>query len=158
MVDHLGFANHEEARALRDEYFQKYHSTAKALTEAQKEGKFPAGAPTFSTQHMSQYWADHLDYTKLGGAKPDVRAFLDTCPLRLVAFSNGPRTYVQRALESLGLREVFGDDRLFCVDDVLPHCKPEREAFEVVFRKLGIEHAEECIMVEDSMKNVSDVS
>merc|ERR1719491_2572596 len=43
MVDHYGFASLEAAGALRDQYFAKYHSTAKALTVAQNEGKFPAG-------------------------------------------------------------------------------------------------------------------
>lgn len=155
MVEHLGFPNKDEARAVRDSYFSRYHSTAKALTEAQKDGKFPKGAPTFNTQHMSQYWADHLDYSKLGGPKHDVRTFLESCPLQLVAFSNGPRQYIQRALEQLGLWELFGSgERVFCVDDVLPYCKPEKEAFQIVFDKLGIKIPDECIMVEDSMKNV----
>mmetsp|Transcript_27874 Transcript_27874/g.67522 ORF Transcript_27874/g.67522 Transcript_27874/m.67522 type:complete len:259 (+) Transcript_27874:164-940(+) len=156
MVEHLGFANKDEAKAVRDSYFRRYHSTAKALTEAQKDGKFPNGAPAFNTQHMSQYWADNLDHSKLGGPKHDVRAFLESCPLRMVAFSNGPRAYVSKALQSLGLWEIFGNERLFCVDDVLPYCKPEKEAFQIVFDKLGMESPEECIMVEDSMKNIRE--
>ena len=155
MVDHLGFGSQEEARAIRDEYFRKYHSTAKALTMAQEDGKFPSNeAPTFNAQHLSRYWADHLDYSMLGGPKKEVRKFLDSCPLRMVAFSNGPRAYIQRTLQSLGLWEIFDEDRLFCVDDVLPYCKPEKEALQVVFDKLGIDNPDECIMVEDSMKNV----
>jgi putative hydrolase of the HAD superfamily len=154
MVDHLGFENEQHAKTVRDRYFAKYHSTAKALTVAQQEGKFPGGAPPFNTAHLAQYWADHLDYSKLGGKKKALRDALASCPLRLVAFSNGPRIYVQRVLESLGLWDLFGEERLFAVDDVLPYCKPEAEAFGIIFEKLGIERPEDCIMVEDSMKNI----
>jgi putative hydrolase of the HAD superfamily len=154
MVEHLHFSTHEEARQVRDKYFHKYHSTAKALTVAQQEGKFPPNAPTFNTEHLSQYWAENLDYTKLGGPKLDVQDALVSCPLRLVAFSNGPRTYIRRVLEVLGLYDIFGDERIFAVDDVLPYCKPEKEAFDVIFNKLQITDPRECIMVEDSMKNI----
>ncbi len=154
MVEHLGFANETEARRVRDKYFAKYHSTAKALTVAQQEGQFPPHAPTFDTAHMSQYWADHLDYSKLGPPKRELREALQSCPLQLVAFSNGPRVYIQRVLETLGLWDLFGEERLFAVDDVLPYCKPEPEAFQLIFERLGIHRPEECVMVEDSMKNI----
>jgi putative hydrolase of the HAD superfamily len=154
MVEHLGFDDEEQARKVRNEYFAKYHSTAKALTIAQQEGKLPASAPEFDTAHMAQYWADYLDYSKLGGKKKDLHDTLATCSLQLVAFSNGPRIYVRRVLEHLGLWDLFGEERLFAVDDVLPYCKPEAKAFEIIFEKLGIDRPEDCIMVEDSMKNI----
>lgn len=43
MVEKLGFASYQEAKKLRDEYFEQYHSTAKALTVAEQEGRLPAG-------------------------------------------------------------------------------------------------------------------
>ena len=44
---------------------------------------------------------------------------------------------------------------VFAVDDVLPACKPEPEAFEKIFKKLGGDtKPHECVMVEDSMKNI----
>ncbi|KAL3925531.1 MAG: hypothetical protein SGILL_000349 [Bacillariaceae sp.] len=154
MVEHLDFENEDAARATRDKYFAKYHSTAKALTMAQKEGEFPPGAPAFDTAHMAQYWADNLDYSKLGGWKPELHDALKACPLQLVAFSNGPRIYVKRVLQELGLWDLFGDEKLFAVDNVLPYCKPEAKAFQIIFDKLNIERPEDCVMVEDSMKNV----
>jgi len=179
MVDHYGFPSLEAAGALRDEYFARYHSTAKALTVAQAEGRFPAGCDrTFDAGHMSQYWADHCDYSRLWGnhayasveesrlAKRDFAAALAACPAQLVAFSNGPRTYVTKVLDSLGYLPLFGTDRqskdgafVWGVDDVLPHCKPEAAAFRRIFDKLEAAGGrqtlpEECIMVEDSMKNV----
>lgn len=54
MVDRYNFPSLEAAKALRDEYFEKYHATAKALTVAQKEGRFPPGAPLFDTKELCE--------------------------------------------------------------------------------------------------------
>jgi len=180
MVETFGFESLEAAKALRDEYFAIYHSTSKALGIAQAEGKFPPSdnSMKFDAKHLSQYWVDNLDYDKLWGnhvfgseeaskqAKKEFKEQLAKCPAKLVAFSNGLRAYVAKVLDKLGYYELFGTDRsakdgafLWGVDDVLPHCKPEPEAFRKIFDKLeaigGIKiNPEECIMVEDSMKNV----
>ena len=154
MVDHLHFPTLEAAKEVRDQYFAKYHSTAKALTIAQQEGKFPPEAPLFELDDLSTYWADNLDYGLLGPPKTELYEALKKCPLTLVAFSNGPRKYVKRALEHLGLFDLFGDERLYAVDDVLPYCKPEKEAFETIFKNIGNPKPENCVMVEDSMKNI----
>jgi putative hydrolase of the HAD superfamily len=156
MVDHLKFSSLSHAKAIRDEYFEQHHATAKALTVAQQEGRFPPEAPTFDTKHLAEYWATHLDYSKLGPPKTELKKQLEACPssLTLVAFSNGPRAYVKKVLEALGLFELFGEERLFAVDDVLPHCKPEAAAFEKIFENIGHPSPESCIMVEDSMKNI----
>lgn len=93
-------------------------------------------------------------------------AFKNNCNARLVAFSNGPKVYVTKVLKTLGLYDLFGsnDDEndgafLFAVDDVLPHCKPEEAAFQLIFDKIQkhtgtVIDPAQCIMVEDSMKNI----
>lgn len=96
MVDRLKFPSLEAAKELRDSYFAKYHSTAKALAVAQSDGKFPDGAPKFETSELSEYWAENLNYDMLGPPKKDLLEMLSKCPCTLVAFSNGPRTYVKR--------------------------------------------------------------
>lgn len=154
MVDRLKLPSLEEAKALREEYFVKYHSTAKALTEAQKDGRLPADAPTFDTADLANYWAENLDYSLLGPPKTKLYEKLKECPLTLVAFSNGPRAYVKRVLKELGLFDLFGEERLYAVDDVLPHCKPEAAAFERIFQNIGSPAPESCVMFEDSMKNI----
>ena len=159
MVDHLKFNTLQEAKAVRDEYFVKYHATAKALTVAQQEGKFPKDAPIFDTKHLAEYWANNLDYTKLG--TPKTIEFINTLKtlqsdsgITLVAFSNGPRAYVKRVLQYIGMFDLFGEERLYAVDDVLPYCKPEPEAFQKIFNNIGCTAPETCVMVEDSMKNI----
>jgi putative hydrolase of the HAD superfamily len=186
MVDHLHFDNIEDAKKVRDKYFKIYHSTAKALTVAQENGDVPSSAPKFDVKDMSKYWVDHLDYTKLftvndtttvedsKRSKKELHDALMKCDARLVAFSNGPRDYVQKVLITMGLWDLFGSNRydentkddgkfVFGVDNVLPYCKPEKEAFEKIFNVLNTYNTgsdntpinpEECIMIEDSMKNV----
>ena len=157
MVQTLGFPDRESAKSVRDSYFELYHSTAKALQVAEAEGKFPpAGkeskSPRFDPKDLAEYWATNLNFSLLGGKKAELLQDFKDCPLKMVAFSNGPRKYVKRVLIELGLWEIFGEERLFAVDDVIPHCKPEKEAFQKIFDALGVT-ANECVMVEDSMKN-----
>jgi putative hydrolase of the HAD superfamily len=160
MVETLEFPNLEDAGKMRDKYFARYHSTAKALAMMEEEGQFPDSAPKFQAADLAEWWATNLDFSLLR-AKEDgkdeyaeLRHLLKSCPLKLVAFSNGPRTYVLRVLQEMGLADVFPEDMVFAVDDVLPACKPEAEAFAKVFAKLNIHDPRECVMVEDSMKNI----
>mmetsp|Transcript_26876 Transcript_26876/g.39769 ORF Transcript_26876/g.39769 Transcript_26876/m.39769 type:complete len:260 (-) Transcript_26876:235-1014(-) len=154
MVDRYKFPSLQAAKELREAYFSKYHATAKALTVADQEGKFPEGAPQFKTQDLAEYWAENLNYDLLGPPKTELKQKLSQCSCTLVAFSNGPRAYVKRALEHMGLFDLFGEERLYAVDDVLPHCKPEKEAFEKILKNIGSPSPGSCVMVEDSMKNI----
>ena len=79
---------------------------------------------------------------------------LQKCPLRIIAFSNGPRKHAIKVLKTLGLcQTIFFDDKIFAVDDALPYCKPEKESFEHVFKSCGV-IPNECVFIEDSMKNI----
>ena len=125
---------------------------------AQDEGNFPPKAPKFDTAHLAVYWAEHCDYSLL---TPKPKAFHDQLQalsqdynITLIAFSNGPRLYVKKVLERLGLWDLFGEERLYAVDDVLPHCKPQAEAFQLILRNIGNPDPTTCLMVEDSMKNI----
>jgi putative hydrolase of the HAD superfamily len=187
MVSKLGFQTMEQAKVVRDEYFLRYHSTAKALTVAEEEGRFPGGTGTctgtgtdndndgtnnngtnnnngstpfndnnrkFHTQDLAKWWATKLNFKLLGGKNQNIISILQSCPLNLIAFSNGPRMYVLRVLEEIGLlHTVFPPEKVFAVDDVMPYCKPEKKAFQIVLDRIGVTCPEECIMVEDSMKN-----
>lgn len=168
MVECLNFPDLETAKKLRDEYFLKYHSTAKALQVAELDGRYPPMAMRkrkspdcvddgsgniFHPQDLAEWWATNLNFDLLGGKDKALIAMLEECPLKLVAFSNGPRKYVKRVLVELGVAHLFPEDRLFAVDDVLPYCKPEKEAFDKVLAEISAKPSE-CVMVEDSMKNI----
>lgn len=119
----------------------------------------PGRTKRFDAAELDEYWATNLDFSLLGGADPEcIETFksISSNPswnLRLVAFSNGPRKYVSRVLREIGLDSYFPPDNLFAVTDVLPHCKPDKGSFDLVLKSIGA-RPEECVMVEDSMKNV----
>jgi len=160
MTAKLNFPDAQSAKTLRDKYFQKYHSTAKALAVADEDGElpypegWPAGKQFFDPNDLSEWWAEHLNFDLLGEKNAELIEMLESCPLKMVAFSNGPRKYVLRVLKEMGLDKVFPDEMIFTVNDVLPACKPEKVAFQKVFDAVGVTDPSQCLMVEDSMKNI----
>ncbi|CAK9096761.1 unnamed protein product [Durusdinium trenchii] len=154
MVEHLSFESAESAKILRDEYFQRYHSTMKGLTIATEEGRLPK---PFKQEELGQYWADHCDFAKFIRADPRqievIRSLAQDVGLKMAVFTNSPRKYALRCLEVLGVREFFPDDHVFAVEDVLPACKPQPEAFKAVLDAIGAV-PERTVMFEDSMKNI----
>jgi len=160
MTSKLNFPDAQSAKTLRDKYFRKYHSTVKALAVADEEGQlpipdgWPAGKKFFEPNDLSEWWAEHLNFDLLGEKDAELIEMLESCPLKMVAFSNGPRKYVLRVLKEMGLGKVFPDEMVFTVTDVLPACKPEKVAFQKVFDAVGVTDPSQCVMVEDSMKNI----
>ena len=83
----------------------------RALTVAEAGEKFLTNAPKFQTKDLSEWWYDKLDFTLL--TKNDFQAhneqlleLLQKCPLRIIAFSNGPRKYAIKVLKTLGLYQT----------------------------------------------------
>ena len=164
MVEKLGFPDRATAKALRDEYFAKYHSSMKALTVAQQEGRFIYGKE-FRSVDLNEYFASNCKFSLLTKDEKLIEILTelkekssdDKEGIKVIAFSNGPRKYVLKVLDVLGLSHVFTSDCVWAVDDTLPHCKPEKEAFETILQKISSGACikfEECVMVEDSMKNI----
>jgi len=154
LVEEVGFHSYDGAKSLRDEYFQRYHSTLKGLSIASREGKLPR---PFNEIELGQYWTEHCNFEKY--LKPDplvieaLRTLRDDAGLTLVAFTNSPVKYGLRCLDFLGLRGIFADHHVFGIEDVLPAAKPERAAFEKVLNTVGL-RADRTVMFEDSMKNI----
>lgn len=152
MVDELGFSTRAEARALRDEYFQVYHSTMKSLIVAEADGRLPPGKH-FDKDVLGNYWADNCDFKRYLSARPELIESLQKLPQKKVVFTNAPRPYALKVLETLQLLQVFPEDFIFAVDDVLPACKPEAAAFNTVFERVQSKPSR-AIMFEDSLKNI----
>lgn len=78
-------------------------------------------------------------------------AHLKHLPGLKVIFSNAPRPYVEAVLRLTGLNQVI--DRVFTVDDLKFHPKPQIRAYRHVLRQLKVA-ARHCIMVEDTAENL----
>mmetsp|Transcript_8901 Transcript_8901/g.27835 ORF Transcript_8901/g.27835 Transcript_8901/m.27835 type:complete len:273 (+) Transcript_8901:182-1000(+) len=153
MCEQLGFESEREALELRDEMFREHHSTLKGLAVASAAGRTPK---PFEEKSLGAYWAAHCDFAGYLPPNDALRKHLfelKALGYELVVFTNAPRAYGLRCLESLNVRDAFADDRVFGVEDVMPHCKPEPEAFQKVLDSVGAA-AETSVMFEDSMKNV----
>ncbi len=94
MCEKLNFPDVATAKALRDKYFKKYHSTAKALTVAEENGDlpdpppdWPKGKKFFDANDLSEWWAEHLNFELLGGKDEQLVEILESCPKKMVAVS-----------------------------------------------------------------------
>jgi putative hydrolase of the HAD superfamily len=152
MVEELGFETRTAAKALRDEYFERYHSTVKALSKADEEGALPSGHH-FVRESLGEWWAENCDMRKYLTPDRELIEALHSLPLKKVIFTNAPRRYGLAVLDALELRACFEDKFIFGVEDVLPVCKPEAAAFQKVLDAVGSEAAR-SVMFEDSLKNI----
>lgn len=75
----------------------RYHATAKGLMVAEQEGRLPKKAH-FKTEELAEWWATKLEFDKFLSPDPEVIDALRTVPLKLVAFTNGPRCAQTNAL------------------------------------------------------------
>ena len=139
------------------------------LAAAEAEGRLPpppegtvlpdGRTNAFDPNELDEHWSRHLNFDLLGGPDPRCVEAIDRISsdpswnVDVVAFSNGPRKYVLRVLAEIGLIGYFPPGRVFGVTDVLPHCKPDAGSFGAVLASIGARPGE-CVMVEDSMKNV----
>ena len=85
----------------------------------------------------ARWFAAHCDFERFLKPQPDFIEALKTLPQKKVIFSNGPRQYCLRCLDQLGIRSFFPDDHIFCVEDVMPVCKPETASFQAVCDAVG---------------------
>ena len=92
-----------EAKKLRDEYFERYHSTLKALTMADEDGRLPAGHH-FPQESLGEWWAEKCDFDKYLKPDPELIEALNSLPLKKVVFTNAPRKYGLAVLDALQLR------------------------------------------------------
>lgn len=153
MAERLGFRSPDEAFSLWTEYIRRYHSTLKGLKVATQEGRLPR---PFREEDLGAYWAEHCDFAQFLSRDEELINALEALQdsgLKLVVFTNAPRLYGLQVLDALGLRKFFPDERVFGVEDVMPVCKPEPQAFQKVLSSVGSQ-ANRTVMFEDSMKNI----
>jgi putative hydrolase of the HAD superfamily len=83
---------------------------------------------------------------------PALDAMLASLCLTRVIITNASREHALRVLDLLGVRQRF--DRIVDVRDFGFHSKPHRAAYEQSLLLLGA-RPQECIMVEDSARNLA---
>lgn len=135
-VEHL-----EDAEAFWRPHFKKYNQTYRGLKEAGL------------TINYDEYWESCRAGTRdfLHEDKP-LRDFLESLPQEKYIVSNCNEKEVIEALDALGIRDIFAG--IYGAKFMLPYCKPEKEAFQKVLDDLRITNPSQCVMFEDSYKNL----
>lgn len=134
--------SHEEASALREDYWHRYGATLAGLQIHHPEidiAEFLAHSHPMP-QILEKLTPVARTQTLLGRLKG-----------RKAVFSNGPSFYVQAVIGHLGIPSYF--DLLAGTDDFGCLYKPDRQAYLAVCRLLGTA-PQNCIMVDDSAGNL----
>ncbi|MGB0959893.1 MAG: pyrimidine 5'-nucleotidase [Halocynthiibacter sp.] len=130
----------KRADFLRGHYWETYGTTLAGLMR--EHGADPAPYLT----HVHDISLDHLE--------PDhaLAAHIRALPGRKVIYTNGSAPYAKRVSTARGLGDVFDD--IFGVEHADFHPKPEKRAFDHVFRNAGID-PKSAAMFEDDPRNLS---
>lgn len=129
-----------EADHLRRHYWQKYGTTLAGLMA--EHGANPG--PYLTEVH--EISLDHLE------VDPHLVNMIRALPGRRIVYTNGSEPYARRVLAARGLDGLF--DAVYGVEHAGFRPKPERQAFESVFRKDGI-RPEAAAMFEDEPRNLA---
>lgn len=124
---------------LRQDYWARYGTTL-------------AGLMREHDMDPSEYLVDVHDIS-MDHLEPDqaLAAHIKSLPGRRIVYTNGTAPYAERVLAARGLDGIF--DAIYGVEhaDFLP--KPEREAFETIFAKDGLQ-TDSAAMFEDDARNL----
>ena len=111
----------------------------------------------FDPVAFATYMAEYCQFDKYltpCAATNEALAELKATGLKMVIFTNAPKKYALRVMEQLEITPYFDSELIFAVEDVMPHCKPELEAFQKIFDATGVTDPSTSVMFEDSMKNI----
>lgn len=129
-----------EADRLRRHYWEKYGTTLAGLME--EHGADPR--PYLVDVHDISL--DHLEIDA------DLFSVIRTLPGRRIVYTNGSEPYARRVLAARGLESAF--DAVYGVEHAEFRPKPERQAFESVFKKDGL-NPSTAAMFEDEPRNLA---
>lgn len=82
---------------------------------------------------------------------PQLAARIKALPGKRIIYTNGTAPYAEQVLARRGLADCF--DEIYGVEHANYHPKPERQAFDTIFAKAGIE-TETAAMFEDDPRNL----
>lgn len=130
-----------EVKTLRESLFNEYGTTFRGLSTLYG----------IDAHHFLDYVHDiQLEQY----IQPDI-ALIDTMtyyPGRKLIFTNANRTHAERVISTLGLQGVFSD--IIDILQIHPYCKPLPEAYKKAIEISGISDAGNCVMIDDSSRNL----
>ena len=130
----------EQADHLRQSYWHRYGTTLAGLMREHRIDP-------------DQYLHDvhDIDFDALT-PDPHLARLIQELPGRKIVYTNGSAPYAARVLQARGLHAAF--DAIYGVEHADYHPKPERQAFDTVFRRDGL-NPEQAAMFEDDPRNLA---
>jgi putative hydrolase of the HAD superfamily len=83
---------------------------------------------------------------------PKLHARINSLPGRKIVYTNGTAEYAKNVLGALGLSDLF--ESIYGVEDADFYPKPERKAYEIIFKKDGLDPLKSA-MFEDEYRNLN---
>jgi pyrimidine 5'-nucleotidase len=84
---------------------------------------------------------------------PELKEILTSYPHRKLIFTNADRNHARRVLDALGIQDIF--EMVIDIQDIDPHCKPMKEAFQRALDLAGESNPHSCVMLDDSQSNLA---
>lgn len=134
----LGLAR-DQADSMRRQYWGLYGTTLAGLMAEHDIDPLPY------LQDVHDIDLSHLT------PDPGLAAAIAALPGRRIVYTNGSAPYAERVLAARGLSGLF--DAVYGVEDADFRPKPERAAFETIFRRDGVIAAQGA-MFEDDLRNL----
>ncbi len=139
--EHLG-VDRDEATRIRQDYWQRYGATLLGLVR--HHGTDP--------QHFLWHTHQFPDLKHMLVFERGLKAMLRRLPGSKIVFSNAPLRYSEAVLELLGISNCF--DAVYSVERLRFQPKPAVGGFRQLLRSERL-RADRCIMVEDSLSNLT---
>jgi putative hydrolase of the HAD superfamily len=130
-----------EALALRRQYYAEFGTTLRGLHRHHQ---------SVETEVYLQYVHD-IALDAFLASDERLNTLLGTLDVRKVIFTNSPREYAERVLETLGIRHHF--ERLFDLRFFDFVCKPDPSCYDRILEELDIDGAE-ALLIEDTVNNL----
>ena len=71
---------------------------------------------------------------------------------RKIIFTNADTNHAKRVVNQLGIHHLF--NQVIDIQAIHPYCKPMPEAYKIAIDLAGIDDPEECVMIDDSERNL----
>lgn len=132
----------ESVSAVRDDLFHNYGTTLRGL-------QIVYGIDPYKYLN----YVHNIPLEDYLQPNPALREVLSQIDARMAIFTNSDQNHALRVLDRLGLTGIF--ERIIDVMDVAPYCKPQPEAFQQALQILGNPEPSQCVVIDDSLRNVT---
>ena len=138
VMQNLGLSR-ERSNRLRNDYWHTYGTTLSGLMKEHSIDPDPF-----------LYDVHQIDFSVLEPT-PDLGEAISNLSGRKIIYTNGTALYAQDVLKALEISSVF--DSIYGVENAEYFPKPESRAFEIIFKKAGI-NPQNAVMFEDDPRNL----